>query len=545
MLPSSSPPYNVRFSGPGPANPPSGDNNEVEAEMDIEAVHAMARGAIIDVYEVPPDSPEGGIVVFLVAAAFNHDHIASYSYVGCESELGADAPRYADLTQRIVSQFKMSIFASSGDSGKLCHNYAHDYNEDPGVNYPASDPSVTAVGGTHLDLKNDDTLNSEQAWDNPTVNWPASKTPRASGGGPSALFGRPLWQAGAGLPGATQRLVPDVAADADPDGGLLIWVNGSPEKAGGTSVSTPLWAGVAALYDQYAAAQKAPPLGLANPMLYRIAGQTDRPLFDVTTDQNGGPQLSSPGAGPGWDPATGLGTPNAKVLIYDALLPTPSRPPLDIRKVDWSGFTLPAGTCGSTGPVQLHNAEATVTPPGGYRGFPTVKAIFYNGLPGGSGPTYGDLAGDGRIQAALDIGCDTGGGTAGNDLGDTLFVYGATPESQVLLLGTLPSTHISSFGCQATGSLDNVKVVMGAVTADERYYMAGDALANATGVEHHVWPWTANGGFAPPPQPAPTCQPGPPTSTNQPSPTSPSPVPSGPVPSTGGGAPVPSTGGAA
>lgn len=522
MLPPSHDPYSPPVPGAGPSNPPSGDGSESEAELDIEAVHAMAPRAVIDVYQMAPDGPDAGVGIFLLAAAWFHEHVASISWGTCETDLGVNnAARYADLTNRIVTGFQMSIFAGSGDTGKFCQSSANGEQNQLGVNYPASAPSVTAVGGTHLDLKQNGTLNSEQAWDTPNRYQGTTNKHQASGGGES-LFPRPSWQTGAGASAGMRRMVPDVAADADLSSGLRVYQLGRVEVGGGTSLAAPLWGGVAALYDQYAANNHAPPLGLANPLLYRIASQNDRPLLDVTTDQNGGPDLAGH-AGQGWDPATGLGTPNAQVLIQDGV----GRPPLDIRKVDWSQFTLPAGTCGSTGPVQLHDAEATVTPPGGYRGFPTVKAIFYNDLPGGPGPTYGDLAGDGRIQAALDIGCDTGGGTAGNDLGDTLFVYSVTPENQVLLLGTLPSTNRDALGCQVTGSLDNVKVVLGAVTADEHYHKAGDALANATGVEHHVWPWTANGGFAPPPQPAPTCQPGPPTQTTQPSQPSPGPVQGG------------------
>jgi hypothetical protein len=274
--------------------------------------------------------------------------------------------------------------------------------------------------------------------------------------------------------------------------------NNSEWRAGsGTSLSAPLWAGFAALYNQDAQAQGAPLLGFANPLLYRLAGQPDHALFDVTTDQLPGDDLAGH-AHTGWDYATGVGSFNAYTIIHDGIALTL---PLDIRKVNWAEITLPAGTCGSSAPVRVHGGIATnISPPGGYRGFATVAVEgpgAFGAVPDGD-LAYGDLAGDGRTEAAVHIGCDTGGFVADSGLGDSILVYGVDSENQLLLLGVLPSTHVTFGASGATGRLGNIQVVRGAVTADESYYNSiNDSGCCPSGLAHHIWPWKADGGFGP------------------------------------------------
>jgi kumamolisin len=108
------------------------------------------------------------------------------------------------------------------------------------------------------------------------------------------------------------RQVPDVAADADPLTGYLIYFSGGWQVMGGTSAATPLWAGLIALADQAAAARGKPPLGLLNPALYALGNSatSPSPFHDVTI---GGNLYYS--ATPGWNYATGWGSPDAAVLV--------------------------------------------------------------------------------------------------------------------------------------------------------------------------------------------------------------------------------------
>jgi subtilase family serine protease len=110
--------------------------------------------------------------------------------------------------------------------------------------------------------------------------------------------------------------VPDVAADADPGAGLaLAFSTGGSgyvlTEAGGTSVATPLWAAVIALADQYAGRD----LGFVNPALYKIARRYHQAFHDITSGNNAVQNVAGYQAAPGWDPVTGLGSPDAQVLV--------------------------------------------------------------------------------------------------------------------------------------------------------------------------------------------------------------------------------------
>jgi subtilase family serine protease len=174
---------------------------------------------------------------------------------------------------------------------------------------PASDPLVLAVGGTTLDVAwATGAYHGEMAW---------SAGTEASGGGYSTLFARPAYQDGVARAGAT-RGVPDVAADADASTAMaLTFTGGVLYPAQGTSAATPLWAGVIALADQQAGRH----LGFVNPARYAIARGPayHRAFHDVVTGDNSvlwpTGVVTGYSAGPGWDPVTGWGSPDAQYLV--------------------------------------------------------------------------------------------------------------------------------------------------------------------------------------------------------------------------------------
>jgi subtilase family serine protease len=140
---------------------------------------------------------------------------------------------------------------------------------------------------------------------------------QVSAGGYSSLFPRPAYQDGVPRIGR-MRGVPDVAADADSTTAMsLLFTGGVPIPAQGTSAATPLWAAVIALADQEAGQH----LGFVNPAIYAIARSPayHRAFHDVTTGDNSvfWPTRLFTGytAGPGWDPVTGWGSPNAQYLV--------------------------------------------------------------------------------------------------------------------------------------------------------------------------------------------------------------------------------------
>jgi subtilase family serine protease len=214
----------------------------------------------------------------------------------------------------------VTVVVSTGDSGAATTACPPDTGSAAfkGVDLPASDPLALAVGGTTVQASRPTgAYIGETAWNIP----PSAGGPRAGGGGFSRLFPRPAYQDG--IPGIrATRGVPDVAGDADPRTGMALVIRDGGQGniligAGGASAAAPLWAAVIALADQYASRA----LGFVNPGLYRIAHSAHyhHAFHDVTTGTN---TVSLPTgtitgyqATPGWDAATGWGSPNAQLLI--------------------------------------------------------------------------------------------------------------------------------------------------------------------------------------------------------------------------------------
>ena len=199
----------------------------------------------------------------------------------------------------------VTVVASSGDTGAIS---SHPAGPPVQVSMPASDPLVLGVGGTVLDASPVGAYLGEMAWNDNT---------EASSGGYSSLFPRPAYQDGIARSRAA-RGVPDVAANADSSTAMAIDISGGGLlPASGTSAATPLWAGVIALADQQAGQH----LGFINPAIYAIArGPAYHQAFhDIVTGDNSvlWPTGVFTGytAGPGWDPVTGWGSPNAQYLV--------------------------------------------------------------------------------------------------------------------------------------------------------------------------------------------------------------------------------------
>jgi DNA-binding PadR family transcriptional regulator len=216
----------------------------------------------------------------------------------------------------------VTVVAGSGDGGAIATRRGSSAPVRE-VSLPASDPLVLAVGGTTLTANRvTGAYISETAWNDPQLKIPGTGgQSSASAGGFSHLFARPAYQDG--VPGiGAWRGVPDVAGEAGtftdmafafaaPGGGYALL------HAGGTSASGPFWAGLIALADQKAGH----PLGFVNPVIYRIARgpQYHKAFHDITTGNNtvvlNGVTITGYQAGPGWDPVTGWGTPDAQVLV--------------------------------------------------------------------------------------------------------------------------------------------------------------------------------------------------------------------------------------
>ena len=281
-----------------------------EEVEDTEIVHAMAPGATLDVVLVPHNAVTGAANFTAAVTGVLHTAIAQRAAVvsisGSEGEqlfTPAEVARIHAALQQAADRH-VTVVASSGDTGVISDN-----GPPKQVSLPASDPLVLGARGTALGASfATGAYHGEMAWNADT---------EASAGGSSSLVRRPSYQDGLPRLGR-MRGVPDVAADADSSTAMtLMFTGGVPYPAQGTSAATPLWAAVIALADQDAGQH----LGFVNPAIYALARSPayHRAFHDVVTGDNSvfWPTRLFTGyqAGPGWDPVTGWGSPNAHILV--------------------------------------------------------------------------------------------------------------------------------------------------------------------------------------------------------------------------------------
>ncbi|MFD4791146.1 protease pro-enzyme activation domain-containing protein, partial [Streptomyces sp. NPDC058459] len=262
---------------------PLGDG-QVEVELDIEVLHAIAPKANVTVFEGP--NSDAGEVDTYQAIVDSGIPTTSISWGAAESARTSSNINAVDNVFKSGAAQGLGFYAASGDNG----------SDDAGdgrtsVDFPASDPYVTGVGGTKLTVTSSNAWSREVAW-------------AGGGGGKSSVFRIPSWQtavqksAGGGF-----RQVPDVAAHANPSPGVSIYSQGSWSSVGGTSAAAPEWAAFAALYNQQATAAGKANLGFANPALYAANGTG---FHDITSGSNGAYSAAT-----GWDFTTGWGSYNA------------------------------------------------------------------------------------------------------------------------------------------------------------------------------------------------------------------------------------------
>jgi kumamolisin len=266
---------------------PLGDG-QVEVELDIEAIQAIAPKAAITVFEAP--NTDQGEVDLANAIVSSKISVTSISWGLSEKGRTASGIQAVDNVFKQGAAQGQSFFAASGDSGS-------DDNGDgsTSVDYPASDPNVTGVGGTNLSTSTTTTWKSETAWN-------------GSGGGVSSTFALPSFQTGVKVGTSGKRQVPDVSAQGGPTG-ISVYTQGQWTSVYGTSGAAPIWAGVAAVYNQVAAGKGKTGLGSANSKLYSLA-KTD--FHDITSGSNGAYK-----AGTGFDLVTGIGTPDTAKILAD------------------------------------------------------------------------------------------------------------------------------------------------------------------------------------------------------------------------------------
>ncbi len=388
-LPANDPQVVVTGPDPGIAG------NEAEADIDLQWAGALAPGARVTLVTAKDTAVAYGVdlaVQYVVDQ--NLADVVSLSFGACEADfVDSDTTFYTNVWAQAAAQ-GITVAVASGDSGAAgCGPGAN--AAAASVNGLGSSPYATCVGGTQF---LDDSSASWSSTNDPvtkkSVKGPIAETTwnqssnLATGGGVSTLFARPPWQDVAGTPSGTMRVVPDVSLNASTRNAYAIVRNHTSsasglEYYGGTSVSAPALAGIAALLAQREGGR----IGNLNPLLYAVgaaqygtissSGSGSGPFRDVTTGSNGVSGTPGYAAGTGYDAATGLGSLNATALA--AALPPASAAGADVALTATPGVTSVAA--GGSAVVTLSLAQ-----PSGAAD--AVATVSVSGLPSGMSASF-------------------------------------------------------------------------------------------------------------------------------------------------------------
>jgi subtilase family serine protease len=298
-----------------------------EATLDLEVLSSAAPNLKgIDVYE--STARASSVLQALTTPLANPGRkpdVISVSLGDCEKDtkqaIGGRNISTVEASLQMAAASGISVLASSGDDGSsACVDQRGVPEFEAGVNFPASSPWITGVGGTNIALTAANTLSAQIVWNDEDG---------SGGGGYSTLFRRPSWQTG--LTTSGRRVVPDVSMLADPAPGYLVYCTASGDcltktarnpwiSFGGTSAGTPLLAGGLALVDENLRRQGQLDIGMANPLLARVYKSPLGPsvFSDVTQYNNDLFGLLTGGqhavgcctARAGFDAASGMGSVN-------------------------------------------------------------------------------------------------------------------------------------------------------------------------------------------------------------------------------------------
>lgn len=392
---------------PGATDPGIVDGDITEANLDLEWTGAVARNATL-VYVYSNADTAGGVIDALQYAIVNNlAPVISMSYGLCEAGWDtSDVKTLNALLQQANAQ-GITVLIASGDSGAADCDYSSDTTtytaatHGLAVDFPASSPYVTAVGGTRLTEGSGSYWNStnsasggsalsyipEAAWNDTTLSLSYGGGIAGGGGGKSQLITKPTWQTGTGVPDDGARDVPDVAFHASSyhDGYLACsegsCVDGFRQSdgyltvVGGTSVGAPVFAGIVALINQKTNSTQ----GNLNPVLYSLAASAPAAFHDITSGDNivpcktgttdcpAGTTAIGYSAGTGYDLVTGLGSVDAAALLSNFTA---------------SSSDSSSGSDSSTADFQLAASTSSLTLSRGSSATATVTLTALNGFSG-------------------------------------------------------------------------------------------------------------------------------------------------------------------
>ena len=324
-LPANNPTFITNGANPGGI----GSGDWVESSLDVEWAGAIARNATVKFVTSKSGSSDGISLSAQYAVANKVANIITLSYGACEKGEGSSGNAFWNGLWQQAAAEGISVFISSGDSGAAgCDSSSETTaTQGRGVNGLCSSPYSTCVGG--LEFK--EGSNAGQYWTStngsgmssalsyiPEAAWNESGSSGlwAGGGGVSTVYSKPSWQSAPGVPTDGMRDVPDVAMSAAIHDSYVIVLNGGMSAVGGTSAAAPSLASAMALVVQDAGTAQ----GNVNPILYKLAtrqlsGGGAAVFHDITGGNNSVPGVTGFTAGAGYDPATGLGSIDASLLV--------------------------------------------------------------------------------------------------------------------------------------------------------------------------------------------------------------------------------------
>jgi len=333
----------------GTSKPPTDFN--VETTVDVEWAGAQAPDANIVVFECTDTNSNTFAVADNLIVCRNDIDVISVSWGSCEAEMGAAELQRDDNIFKLQAVLGMAHFAAAGDNGAYDCYVPKEPDSDNGkngskpradlaghdgankpeyaVDSPASDPFVTAVGGTTIRLDDD----GNRAGGAPETAW------TGSGGGISSYFKQPFWQSGPGVPQHGMRDTCDMSLAAHAFlNGYSFYMDGSWGAVGGTSLGAPNAAAAWACIVEAAGGR----VGWPNPMIYQIGNSPAYPTIfhDITSGDNGNGVGPGYTAGAGWDYPTGWGVPDMSALtdwVLAYIKPPPQASPSPARSRAGSG----------------------------------------------------------------------------------------------------------------------------------------------------------------------------------------------------------------
>ena len=306
----------------GSNTPTSSGSDDAEVVLDIQVAGAAAPAAKYVVYFAPNNATSSGFLDALTKAIHdteNNPSVISISWGGPESMSTTNFQVEFDKALQAAAMLGITVCVAAGDNGaadvgpKAWDGKAH-------VDFPSSSPFALSCGGTRL-LTANGAISAESVWNQGQADLSVGDDGSfgSGGGGVSGAFPLPDYQQQANVPqslnpaGFKGRGVPDVTGDGDPDTGYNILVDSQKVQEGGTSAVAPLWAALIATINQKLNGR----VGFVNPQLYSLATASGE-FHDITVGSNrvSFQQFNNVGydAAPGWDAASGLGSPDGTAL---------------------------------------------------------------------------------------------------------------------------------------------------------------------------------------------------------------------------------------